>query len=161
MYRDQKGYAKAWSAFALVKLTGKTEPYVPALAETFQKEKNSERRREALEALVELGPDARAALPTLIAAVKEKGGGEFPHSEFRHEAATALIHFGPDAKAAVPDLIDMLQTSYFAGKVAAAEALGAIGPDAKEAVPALEQMTAEDDRFQPVVERALARIQPK
>jgi HEAT repeat protein len=158
MYRDGKGYGKTWAAFALVKITGKTEPYVPHLAEVFQQGKDPARRREALEALVELGPDARAALPALLRAVKEKGPREFGGHEFRHEAARALVHFGPGAREAVPDLIDMVKTSYYAAKLAAVEALGAIGPDAKEAVPALSQLAEEDERFRPAVEKALAKI---
>jgi hypothetical protein len=55
----------------------------------------------------------------------------------------------------------MVKTSYYAGKIAAAHALGAIGPAAKEAIPALLQMAEEDDRYRPVVEKALSTIRPK
>ena len=123
IYGTETGYRKTWSAFALVKITGKTEPYVKTLAATFQKGKNPERRREALEALVELGPDARAALPAFLMALKEKGERGFSLRDNRHDAAKALVHFGPVAKEAVPYLIDMVKTSYFAAKIAAAEAL--------------------------------------
>jgi HEAT repeat protein len=160
MYRQKAGFGKTWAAFALVRITGESEPFVGHLAQVFDQGKNPTDRREALLALVELGPDARPALPTLLRAVKEKGPAESLH-EFRHEAACALVHFGPAAKDAVPALIDMVLTSYFTGKIAAAEALGAIGPEAKEAIPALSQMAGEDVRFRPVVEKALARIRAR
>ncbi|HEY7426475.1 MAG TPA: HEAT repeat domain-containing protein [Gemmataceae bacterium] len=161
MYERETGYSKAWSAFALVKITGTREPYVSSLVEMFQKSKNPEHRHEALLALVELGPDARSALPAFLMALKEKEERKTPLRDNRQEAAKALVHFGPEAKEAVPYLIDMVETSYFAAKVTAAEALGAIGPAAKEAVPALEKMMAEDPRYQPVVEKALAKIRAK
>ena len=156
--RRRRDAPQAWSAFALVKITGKTEPSFPALAEMFHKSKNQGHRHEALLALVELGPDARAALPVFIKALKEKGERESFGRDSRYEAARALVHFGPEAKEAVPYLIDMVETSYFMAKIAAAEALGAIDPSAKDAIPALEKMTTEDSRYQPVVEKALARI---
>jgi HEAT repeat protein len=151
---------QVWPAFALVKITGKTEPYVSTLVEVFQKNKNLNHRSEALLALVELGPDAKAALPVFLQALKEKGDSKSRPRDFQHDAATALARFGPEAKEAVPALIDMIE-SYYANKIAAAEALGAIGPDAKAAIPALEQMALEDERYQPVVEKALAKIRGK
>jgi HEAT repeat protein len=160
-YATDTGYAKAWSAFALVKITGKTEPYVASLAAIYQKSKITERRREALEVLVELGPDARAALPVFIQAVKEKGERGFPVKDSRYKAAKALARFGPEAREAVPSLIDMVQNSYYVAKIAAAEALGAMGPDAKAAIPALEKMAEEDSRYVPIVEKALAKIRGK
>jgi HEAT repeat protein len=159
IYKKETGYARAWSAFALVKITGKTEPYVAALAHMFQKSRKPEPRREAVLALAALGPDAGAALPTLMMALKEKGDRD--SRDFRREAATAIAHFGPKAKEAVPHLIDMVKTGYYMEQVTAAQALGAIGPDAKAAIPALEQMATEDSRYQRVVERALAKIRAK
>jgi HEAT repeat protein len=155
VFANEKGVARSWSAFALVKITGKTEPYVSTLAERFTRSKDDRERRSALEALAELGSDARAALPVFVRAVNEKN---IRRSEFRDAAARGLVHFGPDAKEAVPDLIDMVKTAYHSGKIAAAEALGAIGPEAKEAIPSLLQMAEEDIEFRPVVDKALARI---
>jgi HEAT repeat protein len=160
MYQNEKGYARVWSAFALIKITGRTEPYLASLTEAFQS-KDASQRRSCLEALVELGLDARAALPTLIRAMKEKNPNGGKETDFRHEAARALVLFGPAARDAVPDLIDMVKNSYYAAKIAAANTLGAIGPDAKEAIPALLEMAEEDPRYEPIVEKVLAKIRSR
>jgi HEAT repeat protein len=162
LYRNERGYSKFWSAFALVKITRKTDPYVSELAGVFLKSKDGYLRRQAIEALAELGPDAKAALPAFILAVKETSARGRPFSDFHGEGARALVHLGPAAKEAVPYLIDMVKNSFYSDKIAAAEALGAIGPDAKDAIPSLEKMAAEDDRrLRAVAEKALANIRPK
>src|SRR5262249_1219666 len=112
-----------------------------------------------LEMLRALGTDARPALPALLALVKQKSNRSFGLTDLREAAARALAVFGADAKPAVPDLVDMVRTSYHRAKITAAETLGAIGPGAKEAIPALRKMAAEDERYVPVVEKALARIE--
>jgi len=161
MFHDGTTDARVFSAFALVKITGKTDPYVPALAEVFQRNKTPRYRGEALRALVELGPDARAALPAFLQALKTKRPPGLSTRDFRREAATALVHFGPEAKEAVPYLIEMVRDSYYTAKIAAADALGAIGPEAREAIPALEQMAEEDPDFREIAERALLKIRAK
>ena len=160
VYRDKTGPARIWSAFALVKLTRKSEPYVTALAQVFERDKNPDHRRAALEALAELGSDARAALPTFLMALRTRGGRR--DSDFQDTAATALARFGVEAKEAIPDLIDMVKnSSSYPGKIAAARCLASNGPAARKAIPALESMAEEYDGFRPVVEKALARIRAK
>jgi HEAT repeat protein len=58
------------------------------------------RRRKAAEALGAIGPPAKAAVPTLIDALKD--------TAVRTEAARALGNIGPDAKAALTPLNDLL-----------------------------------------------------
>jgi HEAT repeat protein len=159
MYRDETGAARLWAAFALVKITGKTAPYVAHLAELLDRSKDLDQRYQVVEVLIELGPDARAALPALLRAIKFRDVSQDLTHGFRHDVARALVHFGPDARAAVPELIDMVKNSY-AARITAVEVLGAIGPDAKEAIPALLQI-AEDPSYRTVVEKALARIRAK
>ncbi|HEY8503096.1 MAG TPA: hypothetical protein VIL46_00840, partial [Gemmataceae bacterium] len=96
-------------------------------------EENGFLRWSAISALGEIGPGAKAAVPTLIAIAKEKRDSE------RDSAIRALGKIGPDAKAAVPMLMEALSAGgrYPHFRYTVAEALGGIGPAAKPAVPAL------------------------
>jgi HEAT repeat protein len=161
IYQNERGYAKVWSAFALVKITRGTEPYVSQLTNTFKRDRDRHARDQALLALAALGRDARAALPTFLLALKEKGKREFGVVDVQWEAAKAIAHFGPEAKAGVPDLVDMVKNSYYAAQFAAAEALGAIGSDAREAIPALEQLARDWEENRAIVEAIIAKIQKK
>jgi HEAT repeat protein len=164
MHRDGTSYEKTAAGFALLKITGKKEPYLGELVEALRKGKAADVRVHIIEMLGELGADARPALPALLAILKEKpkeGGPPFGAGDLRNQAAELLGSFGPDAKDAVPDLIDLIEHSYYAAKITAANTLGAIGPDARAAIPALEKMSLEDERFAPVVQKALAKIRAK
>src|ERR1043166_9930771 len=79
-----------------------------------------ELRREAAEALGELGPDAKAAAPDLAAALKDKDDG------VRIKAAAALWSIGSAGATAVPDLIAALQDKRAEVRLGAAGALGAM-----------------------------------
>jgi len=90
-------------------------------------------RLHAAESLGEIGPEAEAAGPALIKALR--------HDEdvaVRTSATKALGKIGPEAKAAVPALIKALEHDKDADvRCSAASALGEIGAEAKAAVPAL------------------------
>ncbi len=88
-------------------------------------------RWSAAVALGKIGPDAKAAVPALIEALKDE------NSEMRRRVAVALGNIGPDAKAAVPALIEALKDENKNVRDSAAVALGTLGPDAKAAVPVL------------------------
>jgi HEAT repeat protein len=90
--------------------------------------------------LSRLGPDAREAVPGLIASLE----GE---ALVRQNAALALGAIGPEAKGAVPALIRLLSDPEWTVRRQAATALGQIGPDAKEAVKALEKLHNDKDRL--------------
>ncbi|HEY7154075.1 MAG TPA: HEAT repeat domain-containing protein [Gemmataceae bacterium] len=161
MYQSESSYEKSASAFALLRITGKKEPYLSELVEILQKSKDVSVRAHVIEMLHVLGTDARPALPALLALVKQRSNRSPGLTDLREAAARALAVFGADAKPAVPALVDMVRTSYYRAKITAAETLGAIGPGAKEAIPDLRKMAAEDERFVAVVEKALARIEGK
>jgi HEAT repeat protein/lysophospholipase L1-like esterase len=83
----------------------------------------------AAETLGRLGPDARAAVPELIAAVPDA------RSDVRWRAIWALGRIGSASAPAVPALRAVLPDPDVGWR--AAEALGGIGPAAVEAVPDL------------------------
>ncbi len=107
----------------------------------------------AAELLGRIGPPARAAVPSLLAAVKDKS----PTVSLITAMALAEID-STRAAAAVPLLADSLDT------FGAAQALANIGPDARAAVPALidalkpRKDTANADVLRRGAALALARI---
>ncbi len=116
----------------------------------------SDDRRRAAEIFGEIGPDAKAAVHALIAALKDQD------VNVRLSAAYALRAIGPDAKAAVHALIAALKDQDIDVRRSAAYALGGIGPDAKEAVPDLiAALKAQDVRLRVYVVEALGEIGPE
>jgi HEAT repeat protein len=128
---------------------------VPVLAR-LAADKDYESRKYVLESLIEIGPPARAAVPTLIEILKAK-------QKYRGLAARALGRIGPDARAAVPALVEALDSDKDGVGYAAAEALGRIGPDARSALPALRaKLTSPEGRMAQIyLAVALARIGDK
>ena len=135
-------------------------------------EKEIDVRESAAEALGEIGPDAKDAIPTLIDLLQDR------EVYVRKSAANALGEIGLHAKEAVPALITALgdedswvrvYTAEALGKIGAkeavpaligaledednyvrrhaTEALGEIGPDAKDAVPALIKLLEDEDKY--------------
>ena len=96
-------------------------------------------RARAAEALGEMGPAAKDAVPALI---KLCGDSD---SDVRGHAAEALGEMGPAAKDAVPALIKLCGDSDSDVRGHAAVALGEMGPDAKDAIPALKKLCGDSD----------------
>jgi HEAT repeat protein len=104
---------------------------VTALADLV-KDKNIGVRARALEALISLGPNARAATPKLLeAAIKDAA------DQCRIQALSALKAIGPDAKTILPTLREALKDKYILVRRDAISFLAELGPKAKEAVPDL------------------------
>lgn len=112
-------------------------------------------RREAAEALADLGPRAGSAVPALIKALHDED------ADVRLAVLAALEEIGAGSKAAVSDLTRLLSDHAPEVRTGAAYALGKLGPDAKPAVPDLQRLLASKDEVeQTVAGYALVRIAP-
>jgi HEAT repeat protein len=125
----------------------------------------------AIQALALIGAEAREAVPTLIAALRD--GDPL----VRLHAAGAIGRIGPDARAAVPDLLALLRSRDEAivypkhavaphnskpVALAAAIAIGKVGPEARAAVPELIAILKRPDNasIHAAVLRTLGRVGP-
>jgi HEAT repeat protein len=125
-------------------------------------------RRQALEALREIGPDSAEALAALQALVKDTKdllrpqaiaaltavgkpaaptlAGLLTDREVRLDAAAALARLGADGAAARPALTEALAPATTpAFRQALLAALAALGPAARESVPALVKAASDSD----------------
>ncbi len=116
------------AAFTLGCLRAKTA--VPALAKVLTEKKlEPDLERQVAKALRRIGPDAEAAVPELVQALKR-------NSEGRAHIAGALWHIAKH-RDAIPTLIDVARNDNDRELFWAARELADIGPEAKAAVPAL------------------------
>jgi HEAT repeat protein len=150
---------------------------VSTLTEIYEQNSSPTARHAAANALVEIGPAAKQAIPALIKsatgtnsevrafAVYTLGRMAFeseivvpvlitslhdPDREVRYQAAFGLSSFafmGGDAKAAVPALMEALQDSYMGARCGAAQALGHIHSEPGTVVPALIKSLRDPDAF--------------
>src|SRR5262249_4251763 len=88
-------------------------------------------RIAAARALGDIGPDARAAAPVLLAGLRD------PDFSLRGTAAAALGAVGADPRKATPALAGALRDKPPFIQEAAARSLGRMGPTARAAVPCL------------------------
>jgi HEAT repeat protein len=118
-------------------------------------------RQQAVRMLVYFGPAAKAAVPDLIAIVKEKG--------YWGDAIEALGRIGPDAVSAVPILVDkvraegcnLARTGAF-GETIRGNPKFALARIGAPAVPALMMMMDDPDEFlRPCAANILARMGPE
>ena len=106
----------------------------------------------AADALAVLGPQAKAALPTLL----KRFGHEFPWVRVSCQAAAGSI--GAEA---VGTLVEVLENNTGGPRIRAAFVLGGIGPDAKEAIPALVRIMKEESPAMAArIAGVLAQIDP-
>lgn len=144
------------AALALIKITGKKDPYADVLI------RDLHRNAEAAYALALLPADSTWAIALLVEALSQSS------TEIQTAAACSLTHFGPASQAAVPLLIKLLKEDRarkwehrnpnLSGCIVSA--LGAIGAAAKDAVPLLREMRLGTDRWLfPRLEKALWQIE--
>jgi HEAT repeat protein len=129
----------------------KMQPAVGHLIEAL-KDKEWEVRRAVAHALHGIGPEAAAAEPALIVALKKDERGPV-----RYSAALALRDIGPRTQEAIDALIAALKDDYGDARMMAAQALGECGPKAKAAVDPLI-IGLEDSDMWTSAARALGQI---
>ena len=142
---------------------------VPLLIQLL-KRKGSASRVAGAAGLAELGPAASAAIPTLIANMKEAIAAK-NHSadDVGSRTAVALGKIAPRAVDAHPLAKDVIAVLTEALKVKAIpirfpsiESLGNFGPEASIAIPALREILNDPNDFvREAAESALAKIDPQ
>jgi HEAT repeat protein len=149
---DLKGTDPGVRKVAIEALGAIGEPAVPALIPLCEKGP-SEVREAAILALAQIGPAAKAAVPTLIhIALRDLTTNLCP---------VAIKALGEMGEPAVGALITALKTYRPILQRAAAQALGHMGSEAKEAIPALlDAMYSSDEEVQRQVVEALGQIDP-
>ena len=120
--KDKETRVRVAAAVALWHIS-RRQAAIPALVKILQSPMEWERTR-AVNALAEIGPEAKAALPALDAALNDED--EFVVSR----AAETLGSIGPDARPAAPKLIQALKDNRMYVSESAAEALKKIDPEA-------------------------------
>jgi HEAT repeat protein len=189
---DEDPEVRVSAALALLRIEPhKDDPLKLLVASLSDDERGTAGPKCAAEALLQLGPKARSAIPTLVSATEHRdeflrmaavdalvavGGKDAvptlvrcltdEDSQVREAACEALGSLGPHAASAVPQLIRVLvhdsDELYFV-QTSAARALGEIGPSAAAAIPHLERLADEslDESMHTVVENALRKIRGK
>lgn len=146
--KDKNSAVALTAALALAEVDStRAGPVMPLLADSLN-------APGAAAALANIGPDARAAVPALIAALKPRK--DATHADvLRAGARLALARIGTPA---VPALIEALKDKREGVAPLAGEALGWILPPPKEAIPALRQAIANDRAQAGVYVRALGQL---
>jgi len=148
------------------------------------KDEDKDVRSGAAEALGEIGPAAKPAVPALIEALGDEdsrvpvfaaalvkiGADAVPalvvalkenKRQVRPWAASILARIGPDARAAIPALVEALRDGRKEVRWGAAHALGGIDPAARAATPALREALKDQDRdVRAAAASALGKVGP-
>ncbi len=127
------------------------EPVLNALIATLGKDPDSAVRVDAAQALGQLGPKAKSAVPALLRALKD--------GDVQRYAAEALGRIG---RSAVQPLIDLaVRGKSEAVRLGAIRGLGKLGPVAKSAVPVLLKCLRDKSAdVRKATARALPEIKP-
>ena len=144
-------YIRATAAEALWRIDRHPDA-IPALIRHLQDPKTTD-PGEAAETLGRLGPDAKAAVPALVAALKDR------QNLTAVQAAEALWYVAKH-ETAIPTLVATLKDPNITISSHAAMRLGRIGPHAKVAVPALLAVAGNGPYLGPSAVDALKQIDP-
>lgn len=111
-------------------------------------------RVEAIDAIGEIGPAAKSAVPMLVEALKDE------NESIRKGASDSLGKMGPSALAATDALSKLLNDENLDVRISGIHALGRIGPGANSAVPSLRKTLMDDaPRVQVLAASALWEIE--
>jgi HEAT repeat protein len=122
------------------------------LLELTRKSVSPNLRRQAMYALVQMGPESFAPL---LGALRDR------KDDVNYRLALQQLPSVGQNKAAVPHLIEALQHPTPTIRQTAAAALGRIGPEAKDAIPALKTASQDTNaQVRSAASAALKRISP-
>jgi HEAT repeat protein len=145
--KDEDESVRMFAAWALPRV-GPQAKDVPALIEAFKGRRGVS---GVAEALGQIGPEAKDALPAL----RERPG---------IWSAYAIVQIDSDDKTGIPYLIEQLENfedRHVQTRMAILRALGRVGPRAKAALPVLKEMMLDKDQYLRMeVAYAVARIDP-
>ncbi len=146
---DKDERVKFRAAYALANIPAAKE-HVPRVAALLAA-KDSPGQWAAAQSLELAGPDAQAAIPQLLAALKDGV----------QEAATAIVKVDPQGKSSVSGIIEIARGPNINTRMAALKALQELGPAAQPAVAMLQGLlTDKDPAVRDQACMALGRIGP-
>lgn len=137
-HKNQTVRAEAAKAIAHVfggsRFERRSATLIPLLEQAALQDEDPEVRKWSIWALAAVAADSPAAVPTLIAIVKNK-----ENTHLRENAIAALAGAGPSAKGAIPILLEILRAraESVSMKRLVCDILGRIGASENEVVPAL------------------------
>jgi len=149
------------AAYQLQRLGGRAKLALPALIKALDDE-DKQVWSSAVTAIAAIGPDAKEAIPVLIADLDTSGRRGRRQRDGRQivmRSAYALSRLGPEA---IPPLVEALRKEDAGLRIGAAHALGPFGAEARAAIPLLINNLA--DGRDPVSEEsahALSQIGPE
>ena len=150
---------KVWAATALVGMGIDADKNAGVVLENLKPKAPA--RLAAMDCLPLLGARAKAGVPDLLEAVKDKTPAPKNGVSVREKAITVCAQMPALTKAAVSPMTDLLKDIDKRLRRVAAEALGAYGPEAVVAVPKLrEAAEGDDDALREAAKAALEKIVP-
>ncbi len=150
---------KVWSAAALVAMGIDADKNAGIVLENLKPKAPA--RLAAMDCLILLGDKAKAGVPDLLDAVRDKTPAPKNGVSVRQKAVTVCGQLPKLTKQAVSPITDLLKDGDLQLRKVAADALGAYGPEAIVAVPKLrEAAEADDDALREAAKAALEKIVP-
>lgn len=131
--KDSDADVRAQVIIVLGEMLAKEKRAIAALADVVVEDKDSHNRFLAASALAEIGPAAKAAVPTLIRALRSS------HKDVRSSAVIVLGKIGPASEPATAALLETLKDKDRHVRAIVAEALGRIGSVSKPVMAALQE----------------------
>src|SRR5439155_18962151 len=149
LLRDPDPYASSWASEALKKIDPDSiREETPALDEMISRatDPDSPKFWEALEQLKQMGPEAKAAVPALIAALQKSVRGRMVELDSSWVVARALLRIDPSqAPVVVQSMVKSLRTVGLGNRNMCAVLLGELGPKAISTVPDLVTALADKE----------------
>lgn len=157
---DPHAYTGMEAAIALWRIASNTSVALPLLID-YSSKVGDDSKWEIIEALAEMGPAAKDAVPTLTADLNSQ------YAVVRQRAAEALWKIDPTQAAIIVDAViapmnnPSPRTGNFLSVVEGARLLGEMGQDARSAIPTLTKLLKDSNpEKRSAAAKALAQIDP-